>query len=63
MLLKLTSWPLSSLKSKVDKLDIGKLGTTPVNLSKLSDVAKNDVVKKTEYIDKIKNIKYPMLLT
>ena len=27
---------LSSLKSKVDKLDIGKLETAPVDLSKLS---------------------------
>ena len=40
---------LSSLKNKVDKLDIGKLETTVVNLSKLNDVAKNEVVKKTEY--------------
>ena len=47
---------LSSLKSKVDKLDIGKLETTPVDLSKLSNVVKSDVVKKTEYNAKIKNI-------
>ena len=40
---------LINLKSKVDKLDTGKLQTTPVDLSKLSDVAKNEVVKKTEY--------------
>ena len=40
---------LSNLKSKVDKLDIGKLETTPVDLRKLSNVVKNDVVKKTEY--------------
>ena len=40
---------LSSLKSKVDKLDIGKLETTPVDLSKLSNIVKNDVVKRTEY--------------
>ena len=33
---------LPSLKTKVDKLDIEKL----VNLSKLSDVVKRDVVKK-----------------
>ena len=38
----------SSLKSKVDKLDIGKLQTTRVELNKLSDVVKNNVVKKTE---------------
>ena len=40
---------LSSFKSKVDKLDIGKLETTPVDLRKLSDVVKNDAVEKTDY--------------
>ena len=40
---------LASLKTKVDKLDIGKLAPVPVDLSKLSDVVKNDVVKKTVY--------------
>ena len=39
---------LKALVDKVDKLDIGKLKTTPVDLSKLSNVVKN-VVKKTEY--------------
>ena len=34
------------MKSKVDKLDIGRLETTSVELSKLSNVVKNDVVKK-----------------
>ena len=34
------------MKSKVDKLDIGRLETTPVELSKLSNVVKDDVVKK-----------------
>ena len=38
-----------NLKSKVDKLDVDKLVIVPVDLSKLSDVAKNDVVEKTEY--------------
>ena len=37
------------MKSKVDKLDIGRLETTSVELSKLSNVVKNDVVKKAEY--------------
>ena len=32
----------------------GKLETTPVDLSKLSDVVKNEVVKKTEYNEFIK---------
>ena len=40
---------LASLKTEVDKLDIDKLVPVPVVLSKLSDVVKNDVVKKTEY--------------
>ena len=37
---------LSSLKTEVEKLDIHKLATVPVDLSKLSNVVKNDVVKK-----------------
>ena len=35
---------LASLKTEVDKLDIDKLVPVPVDLSKLSDVVKNDVV-------------------
>ena len=37
---------LAGLKTEVDKLDIDKLLSVPVDLSKLSDVIKNDVVKK-----------------
>ena len=37
------------MKSKVDKLDVDKVFTVLVDLSKLSDVVKNDVAKKTEY--------------
>ena len=40
---------LSSLKTEVDKLDIDKLVPFPVDLSRLSDVVKNDVIKKTVY--------------
>ena len=40
---------LASLKTEVDKLDIDKLVPVPLDLSKLSDVVKNDVVKKTVY--------------
>ena len=47
---------LSSLKSKVDKLDIDELVPVPVDLSKLSNAVKNDVVKKDVYNAKIKNI-------
>ena len=35
-----------NLKSKVVKLDVDKLVPVPVDLSKLRDVVKNDVVKK-----------------
>ena len=37
---------LSNLKTEVNKLDIDKLATVPVDLSKLSNVVKNDVVKR-----------------
>ena len=37
---------LASLKTEVDKLDINKLAPIPVDLSKLSDVVKYNVVKK-----------------
>ena len=50
---------LASLKTEVDKLDIDKLGPVPVDLSKLDDVVKNDVVKKTvhdEWVAKVDNI-------
>ena len=40
---------LVSLKADVDKLDIDKLIPVPANLSKLSNLVKNDVVKKTLY--------------
>ena len=38
---------LASLKTEVDKLDIDKLAPVPDDLSKLSDVVKNEIVKKT----------------
>ena len=44
------------MKSKVDKLDVDKLVPVPVDLSKLSYVVKNDVVKKDVCNAKIKNI-------
>ena len=40
---------LASLKTQVDKLDINKLVSIPADLSKLTNVVKNEVVKKTEY--------------
>ena len=47
---------LSNLKSKAGKLDVDKLVPVPVDLTKLSDVVKNDVLKKSVYNVKIKNI-------
>ena len=42
---------LASLKTEIDKLDIDKLVPVPVDLSKLSDVVKNDVAKKLYIIN------------
>ena len=47
---------LASLKTEVDKIDTDKLKTVPANLAKLSNVVKNDVVKKTDYNAKITRI-------
>ena len=50
---------LASLKSEVDKLGIGKLVPVSVDLSKLEDVLKNDIIKKTVYdelVAKVNNI-------
>ena len=50
---------LASQKTEVDKLDIDKLVPIPVDLSKLSDVVKNNAVKKTVYnklVAKVDNI-------
>ena len=40
---------MANLNWDVDDLDIDKLKTVPVDLSKLSDAVKNEVVKKTIY--------------
>ena len=50
---------LAYLKSEVNKLDIDKLKPVPTDLSKLSNVVKNDVVKKVDYnklVTKVDNI-------
>ena len=50
---------LANLKTEFDKLDINKLVPVPTNLSKLSNVVKNDVVKKGVYnklVAKVNNI-------
>ena len=50
---------LANLKTEVDKLGIDKLAPVADDLSKLSDVVKNDAVKKTvsdKLVAKLKNI-------
>ena len=47
---------LASLKTEVDKLDVDKLVSIPVDLSKLSDLVKNDIVKKDVYNKLVANI-------
>ena len=50
---------LANLKTEVDKLDTDKLKTIPVDLSKLSNVVKIEVVKKNAYdklVAKVNNI-------
>ena len=47
---------LAALKSEVDKIDVDTLKTTPTDLAKLSNVVKNDVVKKTDYNIKVTSI-------
>ena len=50
---------LASLKTELGKLEIDKLTPVPDDLAKLSNVAKNNVAKKTEYnklVAKVDNI-------
>ena len=50
---------LASLKTQVYKLNIDKLMPVPVDLSKLSALVKNDIVKKTVFdklVAKVNNI-------
>ena len=50
---------MASVKTEVHKLDIKKLKPIPDDLSKLSNVVKNEVVKKTMYdklVAKVNNI-------
>ena len=51
-----TKTNLAALKTKVDKIDTDKLKTVPADLAKLSNVVKNDVVKKTDYNTKVTSI-------
>ena len=47
---------LAALKTEADKIDVDKLKTTPTDLAKLSNVVKNNVVKKTDYNAKVTSI-------
>ena len=40
---------LATLKAEIDKIDVEKLKTVSIGLSKLSNVVNNNVVKKTAY--------------
>ena len=42
-----------ALKTEIDKIDVDKLKTTPTDLDRLSNLVKNDVVKKTDYNTKV----------
>ena len=47
---------LAALKSEVDKIDVDKLKTAPVDLAKLTNAIENDLVKKTVYNTKVTSI-------
>ena len=44
-----TKTNLAALKTEVDKIDIDKLKTVPDDFAKLSNVVKNEVVKRTDF--------------
>ena len=44
-----TKTNLAALKTDVDKIDVDKLKTMPEDLAKLSNVVKNEVIKKTDF--------------
>ena len=47
---------LVALKTEVDKIDVDKLKTAPVDLAKLTNAVENDLVKKTDYNAKVTSI-------
>ena len=47
---------LAALKTEIDKIDVDKLKTTSIDLAKLSNVVKNDLVKNTDYNTKVTSI-------
>ena len=52
---------LASLQTEVDKIDIDKLKTVLVDLPKLSNAVKNDVVTKTQFSTLV-IVKYTVLI-
>ena len=53
--LKILPSTSNNFKIKLDQLDVDKLVPVHVDLSKLSDVVKNDVLEKHLYNDEIEN--------
>ena len=47
---------LAALKTEVDKIDVAKLKTLPVDLAKLTNTVENILVKKTVYNTKVTSI-------
>ena len=47
---------LASLKTDVDKIDVDKLKTVPVDLAKLTNAVENGLVKKSVYNTKVTSI-------
>ena len=47
---------LAALKTEVDKIDVDKLKTKPVDLAKLTNSVENDLVKKNCYNTKVSSI-------
>ena len=47
---------LAALKTEVDKIDVDKLKTVPVDLAKLTNDVENNLVKKTVYNTKVTSI-------
>ena len=45
-----TKTNLPALRTEVDKIDTDKLKTVPDDLAKLSNVVKNDAVKRTDFL-------------
>ena len=47
---------LAALKTEIGKIDADKLKATPIDLDRLSNLVKNDVVKKADYNAKVTSI-------